>query len=789
MIKSFRRMFNYVKAWHKGQINAHIWFDTEETFDVLRSSPVPGVVMLAMLWMTCTVLLTLSFQKQHDISDWIIGQRVPYSVIAKNNFNYHDTRATENKRKQAGMGAPHFFRIDTRRTEDIFHRYNSFWTEISKRSLMEKEGHEYVPIDPAVADIVKKCSPELMHELASRYLTGQGYLNARERLIRLTSSGIIRSSDKQKRIAGTRIKTIDSHDRMSSGERLTGDMPDPALTGVWLADAIFPDAADRKSLHDEFALLVAAIIGEQGNLDFDSKLTADEKKKLADQVRDVMRFCAKGNLLIRKGDIYTQEAQEMLSAASKAAPKDHGLKVITQHIIWSFILLVVVVFLVTKLFPRIIRDTKRITIASIVMITSLMANYWALRFFDYLVRDGRIHSQEFIIDAVPVVLTSVVLTVLVGYRIGICCSFMVVSITSMMIMPDRSFELAMRWMATSAVAGLAVCRVKNYRAYFIRIFSATIPLVLALSAGGLLLRQSEQAFNSQTIISMLGIACFNGFSSAVLALVLVFILELIFNIDTDMALMGLSDFSHPLLERLKREAPGTMFHSITVATIAEDAAKAIHANPLRAKVGGLFHDIGKLHMPQYFIENNPDSSSEHMKLNPQLSSIIIRDHVKEGLILARQYRLFRWIQGAISTHHGDDLVKYFYNAARKQRQQSSDASPVLESQFRYAGRPPRAKELVIVSLADACEAATRSLAKPTQAKIKSLVENIFFMRYQGGQLRNAELTLTELDKVKESFIKTLLSIYHGRIAYTQEDENEENSVQVEKPESSGSAEK
>ena len=194
-------------------------------------------------------------------------------------------------------------------------------------------------------------------------------------------------------------------------------------------------------------------------------------------------------------------------------------------------------------------------------------------------------------------------------------------------------------------------------------------------------------------------------------------------------------------------------------------------------------------MPQYFIENNRDSSNEHLKLNPQMSSLIIRDHVKEGLTLAREYHLYRWIRGAISTHHGDDLVRYFYNAAQKQRQQSSDVSPVIESQFRYAGKPPRAKELVIISLADACEAATRSLTKPTPAKIEALIENIFLMRYQGGQLRNAELSLVEMDIVKRSFIKSLLSIYHGRIAYTTEDSNAEDPVQVEKSESSQTTEK
>ena len=786
MIRSIKRIHNYIVARRRGQIAGHIWFDPERTGEILSNSPVPGVVMLTLVWMVCTVILTLSFQKQHDVSDWIIGQRVPYTVISKCNFTFPDLEATEEKRREARENAPDFFRIDTRRSEDIYHRFNAFWEGARERYSAGNTRPDMQMSDPLAAALVKECSPELIEVLGKEYLTGQKYLNTRERLIRLTASGIIRRSDKQSRIAGKQIKTIDSLGRMSSGERLTGDMPDATLTGVWMADAMFDDAVMYKSLREEFSAIMAKIIGDDGNLDYDAALSLEAAKAASQAVKEKKTSRARGDLLIRKGDIYTEAAQHMLVAARQAMPKADGAGTVVQHIIWSLFLLLVVAFFLTRLFPKIIRDTRRIVLSGIVIIFSLLANYWALRFFDYLVREGRIQSQDFIIDAVPVVMTAVVLTVLAGYRVALASSFLVVSITAMMIMPDRSFELAMRWMATCAVAGLAVCKVRNYRAYFIRIFLITIPLTIALSSGSQYWQQGLGVFNKETITAMLWIAGFNAFCSAVLALVQVFILELIFNIDTDMALMVLGDYSHPLLERLKREAPGTMFHSMTVATIAEDAAKCIGANPLRAKVGGLFHDIGKLSMPQYFVENNRDSSSEHLKLNPQLSSIIIRDHVKEGLILARQYHLYRWISGAISTHHGDDLVRYFYNAAQKQRQESSDASPVIESQFRYTGRPPRTKELVIISLADACEAATRSLAKPTAAKIEAMVEDIFQMRYQGGQLRNAELTLSELDKVKRSFIKTLLSIYHGRIAYTPEELNGEDILQVEKSQSSPS---
>jgi putative nucleotidyltransferase with HDIG domain len=267
------------------------------------------------------------------------------------------------------------------------------------------------------------------------------------------------------------------------------------------------------------------------------------------------------------------------------------------------------------------------------------------------------------------------------------------------------------------------------------------------------------------------------------ALLAVFAFELIFNTDTSMSLMVLSDYNHPLLEKLKREAPGTMFHSMTVATLAEDAARAIKANPIRAKAGALFHDIGKLSMPQYFVENNVDSPNEHLKMPPQRSCGIIRGHVKEGLILAREYRLCSFVREAIATHHGDDLISFFYRRALENS--NGENLPVLESQFRYDGEPPVNKELTIISLADACEAASRSLNKPTPAKLESLVNEIFIGRLRGGQLRNSELTANELNIVRECFIADLISFHHGRIAYQKENSDDPTALPLEEQQTSG----
>jgi putative nucleotidyltransferase with HDIG domain len=253
--------------------------------------------------------------------------------------------------------------------------------------------------------------------------------------------------------------------------------------------------------------------------------------------------------------------------------------------------------------------------------------------------------------------------------------------------------------------------------------------------------------------------------------------------------MVLCDHSHPLLDELKRRAPGTMFHSMNVATLAEDAARAIGANPLKAKAGALFHDIGKLSNPGYFVENNVDSPAEHEQLPPRQSCSIIREHVTEGINLGRKYRLSRFIKDAISTHHGDDLVSFFYRKALENHENNPGSAPVVEADFRYTGNAPYGRELTIISLADACEAACRSIKNTTESNIREMVENIFIHRFKNNQLRASKLTLNELNIVRESFIKDLVNFNHGRIAYNKEKKHDPTQQPVVLPEQKSSEKK
>ena len=241
------------------------------------------------------------------------------------------------------------------------------------------------------------------------------------------------------------------------------------------------------------------------------------------------------------------------------------------------------------------------------------------------------------------------------------------------------------------------------------------------------------------------------------------ILESLFGITTDIKLVELSNTNLPLLRRLAFEAPGTFQHSLMVANLAKEGCEAIGADPILAYTGGLYHDVGKVLRPDYFIENQRPGHNRHDKLLPSMSALILINHVKDGLELARQANLPKVVRDAIQQHHGTRLIKYFYSRAVEQR--DPDAGDVTEEKFRYPGPKPQNKVMGVLMLADAIEAASRTLVEPTPAKIRGLIRTIVDDCLQDGQLDHTDLTLSDLRTVSESFLRVLSNIFHQRIDY------------------------
>lgn len=241
-----------------------------------------------------------------------------------------------------------------------------------------------------------------------------------------------------------------------------------------------------------------------------------------------------------------------------------------------------------------------------------------------------------------------------------------------------------------------------------------------------------------------------------------------FGIVTGISLLELGDITHPLLQELVRRAPGTHNHSITVGAIAESAAERIGAHALLVRIGAYFHDIGKMLKPHYFIENQVGGMNRHVNLAPAMSTLIIIGHVKDGVDLGRQHHLPEAIIDLIEQHHGTTLVEYFYHEANRRNEGNPDAAAVLESSFRYPGPKPQTKEAGILMVADAVESASRTLSEPTPARIENLVRDLIEKRLRDGQFDECGLTLKEIGEIRESLIKSLIGIYHGRVKYPEQ---------------------
>lgn len=271
----------------------------------------------------------------------------------------------------------------------------------------------------------------------------------------------------------------------------------------------------------------------------------------------------------------------------------------------------------------------------------------------------------------------------------------------------------------------------------------------------------------------------NGIISGVIALGLLPLLESAFKIITPYGLAELADHNQPLLKRLQFEAPGTYHHSLMVSNLCEAAAEAIGANPILARVGAFYHDIGKLKRPLFFVENQSYFGIEnpHAKLNPRLSKMVITAHPKDGFELAKEYGLPPVLYNFVLQHHGEGLASYFYTQAIAEE----GAENVKEEQFRYTGPKPNMKETAILMIADAVESAVRSLKNPTNEEIEHIIDKIIIERLNDGQLSDSPLTLKDIKVIAATFNRILRGMQHNRIRYHQDIVQELDKTKINMP--------
>ena len=393
----------------------------------------------------------------------------------------------------------------------------------------------------------------------------------------------------------------------------------------------------------------------------------------------------------------------------------------------------------------------------VLLISILFASTIALAYLFYI----QLNFSEYLI---PVVITAMTLTILFDARIGFMGITTIVLLIGMMIGNNIDFIIVMLFISSIAMYNVRQLRTRSQ--LFKTIFFLLGASIIAISAIGLFKNESWGEMRIDLmylfIVSVL---------APIIAYGLIGLFEIGFGVTTDLTLLELLDFNHPILKRLQQQANGTFNHSVVVGNLAEGCADAIGSHALLCRVGAYYHDIGKLKNPEYFIENQFAGESKHDKVTWTMSAKVIRNHVKEGLRLANEYGLPKTVQDFIATHHGNTRVEYFYRQALAE---VNDPSEIDENAFRYSGPKPQTKETGILMICESIEAAVRSIKEPDIVKIEDMIDRITKKKLDTGQLDECPLTLDELRRIKGTvngntgMLPILRGIFHIRIEYPEE---------------------
>ncbi|MGE4357197.1 MAG: HD family phosphohydrolase [Candidatus Omnitrophota bacterium] len=372
-----------------------------------------------------------------------------------------------------------------------------------------------------------------------------------------------------------------------------------------------------------------------------------------------------------------------------------------------------------------------------------------------------IHNAEISPYLIPLPAVAMLISLLLGGRVAVKINILISIIIAFFL--EMNFDYTLVFLVGGTVGAFLVEKARRRSHVLKGGLAVGLLQFVSIFALGIL-----EQFNYLDLTKESALGFVNGIISAFIVLGSLPFFEYLFQLISNITLLELSDTNNPLLKELILKAPGTYHHSLIVGNLAETACEAIGANSLLARVGAYYHDIGKIEKAEYFSENQPHPHSKHSKLTPELSSMVIINHVKEGVEKARKHKLNRKVIDIIEQHHGTSKVYYFYQRALLRGNEEKELD---EMRFRYPGPLPQTNEAAVVLLADSVEAASRALEEPTPSSIRHLVKRILNNKFVEGQLNECNLTLNDLNKISDCFINILLAIYHTRIKYPEVNHN------------------
>lgn len=533
--------------------------------------------------------------------------------------------------------------------------------------------------------------------------------------------------------------------------------------------ALFSELIKDLSDEEQKVFLSAAEGLLEAEVKLDEVRTTEIENQAAEAVVSVRKEFPEGALLVKRGEeVRRQHLVQLSDAKEKYMRSAAGQQLRFQHLVGVAVVVLVLMaavgFYLSHYQPELVHSNlQRLSFALITLVLVGSARLFAvLGFSPYLA---------------PVPLMVMVLCLVYDQRFGFEMGALYAVLVGLAQGGGMAFVVLMLGAMTAALlTGNVRTRselIKTGLVVGCAQWAAALGLGLYTSEGEIAV--PLQFWGNPLVADSLW-ALGNGLMSGFLVSGLLPAIEHLFGVSTDIRLLEWSDPNQPLLQRLLLEAPGTYHHSMVVGSLGADAAEAIGANPLLARVSAYFHDIGKLKKPEYFAENMPnDQKNPHDDLSPTMSKLIITAHPRDGAEMAEQHGLPGEVQRIILESHGSTMTRYFWDRAKEQ-QEGEDQKP-KESTFRYRLPTPSNKESACIMLADAVESATRSMESPSPGQIKDIVHKIIMDRLHDGQLNESGLTITDLNRVEETLVRGLSGVFHSRIRYPdQEEESEEKEV-------------
>ena len=532
-------------------------------------------------------------------------------------------------------------------------------------------------------------------------------------------------------IANVYVKTIEE------------DKPEDIQTAKNTVETELNGSDLARNQRDILTILVNAQI--KPNFIYDSEKT---EEIINEAIKNVPKIVIKKNqIIVKEGEPVTEDQIALLNELGLLMNSGNvnSLIIFLSIGMLTGVVLFLQYFYVRRYYRKVYDRTDKLILISLINIISLLLARTLSLISPYLI---------------PLALGPILLELLLNYKLSLVLSlFNCILISAVVEFKPEVMVIAF----VSTILGAISLRKMQQRNDILR---TSLYIAMAIS----LICFSEGMLLSNDIVEVLkdtGVAAIGAVTAGVLAIGFLPLFESAFDIVTIVKLLELSNPNNPLLKKLLMDAPGTYHHSIFVSNLAELAAEEIGGNSLLARIGSFYHDIGKIKRPYFFKENQVGVDNPHDKITPNLSTLIITSHVKEGLELAKEYKLPKAITEMIATHHGTTLVKFFYH---KMKTTAENPEEVKDEDFRYPGPKPESKEAGIIMLADSVEAAVRSISHPTKGKIEEMVNNIIKDKLFSGELDECELTFRDISKIQKSFLKVLNGIYHKRIEYPKDEE-------------------